>query len=360
MALSQPILYTQNAFDATQSSVFTFNVIGGSQVVANTLTIQNNSTLSTVYSQTQSTYQFIHNVPANTLTNGTYYQAYLTTQDANGNVSPQSNVIQFYCYSEPTFEFADIPTNHVIPNSSFNFEVTYNQTEGETLNAYVFNLYDTNKILISTSGTQYLSQSSLPTTISYLFSGFENNTTYYIECNGVTLHNMQVSTGQIEITANYVQPTLYSIFSVQNNCNQGYITLTSNVVNISGTSYPGEPVYINNEELDLTQIGSYVVWNDGFELNNNFTLRIWGRNFSTNTQIFQCSNVNGDIITLSYKTNTTNAWFELKCIANNWAYGYVIQSNTISIPESTEQVFVWCRRENNLYDLIIQNLGVAT
>ena len=360
MALSQPILYTQNAFDATQESSFSFNVIGGDQVVANTLTIQNNSTLQSVYSETQNTYQFIHNLPANTLTNGIYYQAYITTQNNSGDTSPQSNTIQFYCYSEPTFEFTDIPVNHVIQNSSYNFEVSYNQTEGETLNDYVFNLYDVNKTLISTSGTMYIGQSSLPTTISYLFSGFENNTTYYIECNGTTLHNMQVTTGQIEITAQYVQPTLFSIFSVQNNCSQGYITLTSNVVNIAGESYPSDPVYINNEELDLTKTGSYVIWNQGYEVNGDFTIRIWGRNFTPNSQITQFSNVNGDIISLSYCTNESNGWFELRCLPNGWNYGYVVQSNSISLPESTEQIFIWIRRVNNLFDLIIENLGVIT
>ena len=360
MALSQPLLYTQNAFDATKPTNFLFNVIGGSQVVGNKLTIQTNSNLQTVYSETQNSFQFIHSLPANTLTNGTYYQAFLNTIDSSHNISPQSNTIQFYCYSEPSFEFSNIPVNHIINNSNYNFEVVYNQTEGETLNAYVFNLYDVNKILISTSGTQYVGQSSLPTTISYLFSGFENNTTYYIECNGVTLHNMQITTGQIEIVTSYEQPTLYTIFSATNNCQDGYVTLQSNVVNIVGTSYPSDPVYINNEELDLTQNNSYVTWTEGYEINDEFTLRIWGRNFIPNSEIFQFSNVNGDNISLSYCTNSSNAWFELKALSNGWQTGYVIQSNQIDLPENTEQIFIWIRRINNLYDLIIDNLGVIS
>ena len=48
MALTTPILYTVNAFDATQEQVFNFNVLGGNQVTANTLTIKNNATLSIV------------------------------------------------------------------------------------------------------------------------------------------------------------------------------------------------------------------------------------------------------------------------------------------------------------------------
>ena len=55
MALPTPILYSIPAFDATQEQVFTFASIGGSQVIANTLTIKNNATSATVYSQTQTT-----------------------------------------------------------------------------------------------------------------------------------------------------------------------------------------------------------------------------------------------------------------------------------------------------------------
>ena len=75
MALTTPILYSVSAFDATQAQTFLFNVLGGSQVVANTLTIKNNATLAVVYSATQTTFKFEHILPANTLTNGTYYQA---------------------------------------------------------------------------------------------------------------------------------------------------------------------------------------------------------------------------------------------------------------------------------------------
>ena len=42
MALTQPVLYSQAAFDATQEHIFPFNVVGGDQVVANILTIKKN------------------------------------------------------------------------------------------------------------------------------------------------------------------------------------------------------------------------------------------------------------------------------------------------------------------------------
>ena len=174
MALTTPILYTVDAFDATKAQVFNFNVLGGNQVVANTLTIKNNATLATVYSATQNTYKFTHTLPANTLTNGTYYQATLTTKDAQGNISNASAPIQFYCYSQPSFEISNMPSGNVITNSSFAFAVMYNQAQGETLNAYVFNLYSASGALISTSNMMYNTNTSLPLNVSYLFSGFED------------------------------------------------------------------------------------------------------------------------------------------------------------------------------------------
>ncbi len=357
MALTQPILYTKTAFDATRATVFEFNVISGTQVTANTLTIKDNATLQTVYSETQNTFRFQHTLPANKLSNGTYYQAYLTTKDAQGNVSVASNTIQFYCYSEPSFAFTNMPINNIIQNSSFNFEVTYNQKEGETLNAYIFNLYNINGVLLSTSNTQYIASASVPTKISYMFSGFEDNTEYIIECKGVTAQGTQISTGQLHFTVSYIQPTLYSTFFVSNNCKDGYITIRSNVVGIPGVAEPDPPKFINNEELDLTAPGSNVVWNEGYQFDNNWTVKLWGRNFTPNTEIYRFSNTDGDIIIFKYCEDNTNAWIEMRALHHDWTYGYTTQSQLIAIPKDTEKIFIWIRRINNIYELKIENLG---
>ena len=360
MALTTPILYTVDAFDATQAQTFSFNVIGGSQVVANTLTIKDNATLATIYSQTQTTYKFSHNLPANTLTNGTYYQATLTTKDAQGNESNASSPIQFYCYSQPTFEISNMPSNNVIPNSSFAFTVTYNQAQGEILNAYVFNLYSTSGALISTSNTMYNTDTSLPLNISYLFSGFEDKTTYSIEVNGVTAYDTQITTGRISFTTNYTSPETFSDLLLANNCKGGYITIKSNVIGIDGVSNPETPTYIKNKEIDLTDVDSYVEWREGYSISGNWTLRIWGRSYTPNSEIFRFSNADGDIITISYCVDDTQCWFELKAKHNDWLWGYVTESTHIALPAGTEQVFCWLRRIDNLYDLRIENRGVES
>ncbi len=360
MALTTPILYTVSAFDATQEQVFNFNILGGNQAVANTLTIKNNATLSTVYSATQTTFKFEHILPANTLTNGTYYQATLTTKDAQGNESSPSAPIQFYCYSQPTFEISNMPVSNVITNSSYAFNVTYNQAQGEILNAYVFNLYSASGALISTSNTMYNTDSSLPLIVSYLFSGFEDNASYSIEVNGVTANGMQITTGRISFATNYTNPETFSDLILTNNCKGGYITIKSNVIGIDGVSNPEMPTYIDNKEIDLTDTGSYVKWIEGYRINNDWTMRFWGRDFTPNSEIFRFSNVNGDIITIEYHVDATQCWFELKAKHIDWLWGYVTESAHIALPTENEQVFCWLRRIDNLYDLRIENRGVES
>lgn len=308
---------------------------------------------------TTTTYQFRATVPANTLTNGTYYQAYITTKDAQGNVSPQSNIIQFYCYSQPTFVFSNMPVANIVKNSSYNFNVEYNQVENEGLNAYVFNLYNESNILISTSGTLYNTDATLPLTISYLFTGLENNTSYKIQATGVTSQGTQISTILTEFSVQYVQPVLYSLLQLTNNCQEGYTTVTANVAAISGTSNPTPPVYIANKEVDLTANGAWVKWDNNFEAKGNWTLGLWGRSCNSNSQILQMSNTNGDIIKLYYIVDDTNIYIKGEIVPDGFVFGAVIQSNIIPLPTSTQQIFIWLRRINNIYQLTIENRGVV-
>ena len=360
MALTTPILYSVSAFDATKAQTFLFNVLGGSQVVANTLTIKDNATLTTIYSQTQTTFKFTHILPANTLTNGTYYQATLTTKDTQGNESSPSAPIQFYCYSQPIFEISNMPNGNVITNSSFAFTVTYNQAQGEILNAYVFNLYSTSGALISTSNTMYNTDTSLPLSVSYLFSGFEDKASYSIEVTGVTTNGTQITTGRIPFTTAYTKPNMLSSLFLTNNCKGGYITIKSNIIHINGISNPEIPTYIDNKEIDLREAGSYVEWVEDYTVTDNWTMRLWGRDFTPNSEIFRFSNANGDIITIEYHVDETQCWFELRVKHSGWLWGYVTESAHIALPNETEQVFCWLRRIDNLYELRIENRGVES
>lgn len=357
--LTTPILYSQAAFDATQAHIFTFNVVGGEQVTQNKLVITNQSTNEIVYQAVQTTYKFEHILPANTLTNGVYYSAYIITYNSTGAASSQSNSIQFYCYSEPNFVFSNLPINNVIANSSYNFQVTYNQAEGELLNSYSFTLYDAQRIQIATSGVQYVgSVSSLPTTIYYQFSGFVDKTGYYIRCTGQTAQGTQVDTGLIGISVLYTVPSLFSVIELNNNCSGGYVIVRSNLIEIGSESNPTPPNYVDdNTAVDVRNNGQYVEWNSGFELNDDFTASLWGKDFNENSNIITMTDDLGNNIIVRYRTNENNTVYADATVTNGDVV-YYIYSDSISAPSSTDKIQIWLRRID--YQYTIKLVDVTT
>lgn len=355
MALTRPILYTTVAFDASQEHTFIFNVVGGDQVTKNRLTIIRQSDNSIVYQSIQEGFAYNHIVQANSLVNGVYYSAYIETYNYENDISSPSDSIQFYCYSTPIFAFQNFPISGIINNSSFNFEVYYNQEENEILNSYIFNLYNSQGSLVSTSGTLYNTHTTLPILISYIFSGLEDNTNYYIQVNGITIQGTQISTPMQLFYVQYTQPSVYSVIELNNNCEGGYITLKSNLREIDGVSNPENPIYVDDDTaIDLTGVGNYVLWDSGYSINGDFTASLWGHDFNEDSTIITMENEN-TILTIKYRKNEDNFYY-VELIVKNENIIYYIYSNPIFILENDElQVFI--RRINNLYDINLFNLS---
>ena len=360
MALVRPTLLPVVAFDATQEQTFTFTVQGSSaQVVANQLIIRNQDTNDIVYQEKQETFTYKHVVNADELENGTYYNAVVSTFDANGNESPTSIPIQFWCYTTPTLTFTNLPTGNIITNASFNFEFTYNQVENEPLNNYTINLYNSFQSIISTSGVQYTNSTTVPFTSSYLFSGFDNSTTYYVQVEGITLEGTSVSTPLQQVTVQYIRPDTFALLQLTNNCNEGYITIQSNISLIEGISNPDPPTYINDEEIDLTDEGSWVQWNDGYSITGDMLARLWFRNPNPYSQILQFSNTSGQTIKMNYmlgyenvNSTTMGAYIEVyvsSSTATNMSY--YIFSNYVTPLDDTDVYTVYLTRVNNIYQV---------
>ena len=363
MSLVRPTLISVPSFDATSSFVFTFTIQqGSSQIVANQLTIRRQEDNTVVYNEKQENFKYEHTVNANELTNGTYYNATISVFDAEGNQSPTSIPIQFWCYSTPTIQFTNIPSNNIIGNASFNFTFTYTQTEGELINSYVLNLYNAFKTQISTSGTIYVQTDTLPYEGNYLFAGFEDNTTYFIEIVATTINNAIVSSGQIQFNVDYSRPDLFTLMELSNNCEEGYITLTSNIVLIEGSSNPTPPTYINNEEIDLTGDNSWVEWNDGYSITGDFLMRGWFRNPNPYSPIIQFSNIQGQTITINYmqgyenvSSDSLQSYVELY-VQSVDGMDYYIYSNYIDILSDEDVYNVWLTRINNIYQIQISSV----
>ena len=362
MALTTPVLAPVPYFDASKAQTFTFAVRGGDQVTGNIITIKNNATLEVVYTSSVTSFKLEHIVPAGTLANGMYYQATIKTKNAAGQESNESNAVQFYCYAQPSFTFTNVVDEGEVGNSSYAFNVRYNNTTpnaNEYLNEFVFNLYSAAGTLLSTSGAQYNSSKTLPLDLSYLFSGLVDKTAYMVEVVGVTTGGRQITTGKVMFTTTYTQPSLYSYIYLTNQCQEGYITIDCNVVAIIGKIDGGvEPLYTDGgTALDARENG--VTWDDGYEITNGYTTRIWGRAFTPDGEVLRFSNTSGDTVSLVYREDATKAWWELRVKNLDFAWAYVIKSAQIAKPNDADQVFAWLRQSGDLYDIVIENLGVS-
>lgn len=224
MALTKPILASVGGFDATQPYTFIFSVIGGDQVVGNTLVVTLQNSGAQVYKETISSTDYSHTIPANTLTNGNAYNAYVQTQNNAGETSVASNVIQFNCYASATLTFTNIPTTNIINSAEFEFEATYSQAQGDGVSNYIFNLYDVQGVLVSTSNVRYpATVSTPPTTLTYKFSGFADNSKYLIECIVNAASGLQATTGRVEFSVSYESPIISGGITVLPNCQDGYM-----------------------------------------------------------------------------------------------------------------------------------------
>lgn len=356
MALTRPVLLSVPAFDAANSQAFVFTVPGNSaQIVANKLTIRIQSNNTVVYQEKQESFKYEHVVSPDELTNNTYYSATVTVFDNDGNESPESIPIQFYCYTTPIISFTNFPVNNIIQNASFNFQFSYTQKEGEKLNSYVVNLYNNFDSLIASSGTQYPGDGTPPFNGAYLFTGFENTTAYSIEVVGTTINGTIVSTGVIDFSVQYLRPDIFTVVELTNNCDEGYIGVRSNIVIIAGDSNPDPPIYINNKEVDLTEPDSWVKWDEGYNITGDFRARIWFRDPNPNSKILQFSNISGQTIEVYYMEGYENVTSQNKqsyievyvnSLENN---SYYVFSNFIDILSETDYYIFWLTRKNYIY-----------
>lgn len=355
MALTTPTLLPVVAWDATQEFTFYFNVVGGSRVVGNRLTIRNNATNVLVYQETQTTFRYEHTVPADTLTNGVYYNATIATVDNDGNISAESIPIQFWCYSTPSVRFTNISTGDVVSDASFSFEFEYNQIEGELLNTYVMNLYNSFGTLLSTSGVVNTIDGTPPFNGSYMFSGLEDRTIYLVELVATTINGTVVATNREEFEVQYIFPDIFTLVELHNNCEEGYITITSNVKLIEGEVVPPPAVYIDNKELDLRSGSNY--WQSGYTLNGDLIMRVWFREPTPYSEIVRLSNTDGQSISLKFMQGYENneatemeAYMSLTVNALDGA-SYYIESNFVPIQTSADYYNIWMRRVDNVYQL---------
>jgi hypothetical protein len=361
MAMVKPIGVPLSAFDSTNNQQVSFTSTGGDQVVKNKLTIRLNSNNSIVYENTETTFSFFQTVPANTLTNGNYYNFTFITYDINNNASAESLPVSFYCYTAPTLTFNNLTNNQTITTASYNFELSYAQIEGELLDFLNVTLYDVNNNIISVSPNFYSSQNP-PVLFDYLCEGLEDNTFYKIQANGVTINGTEFSSALLNFQVVYSTPVFYSVLFVDNNCDNGYNNVTTNIKIISGSSDPTPVNYVDDgTKADISIYGDYIKWDSNYTITNDFLLEIWYGIASIGKQFKIISQDNVDsyfignwVREIPYGETEVKDYVEIIGYINNVETFYM-RSNYINIVNNTADIVLWFKYNpiNNVYELIL-------
>lgn len=366
--MAQPVLYTIPSFDASLGANIPF-AYDGDQVFGNELIIIDNETEAQVYDITMKDWmRLYHTVGVDSgLVNGKYYACKVRVFNKNNEPSEWSSWRSFYCFKTPVLTFSNFEEGQVLQASEFTFQLLYQQEQNEPLNVYNVMLYNANRVLLSKSENLYGSEE-----LKYTIRQLEDGTQYYIRATGTTLNGMSVDTGYVNFSVKYVVPSYWTYVDLSNNKEDGSIRISCNIRSITGSfEGEGEPVFIDEKMIDLTNDGSKVVFNDGFVQSGDFTVKILGKNFNPNEKIFEMVDENDLKIQLFYKEGWFSSdslfasgkeqddemlgcylsYFLLKAIASEGLMVYTIFSDAVSKLSDENEYLVVLKREGRYYSI---------
>ena len=304
----KPIITRIDAFDATIGTTITFGW-KGAQAFQNELIIRDSETLDIVYKYKTGrdmSLKHVMNIALGTTNedvtgqfkNGKQYQATITVFDKDGVQSDPSDPVTFWCFTEPVLKITNEDVlSGIITMSSLYLNFYYQQTEGETLSEYYIELYDENRYLLLRSSIYYGSSSE--EYLEYRIEGLLNNHTYYVNVNARTAHGIEVSTGLVQFSVKHDKMGAGALISLKDLGN-GNVSIGSNFKIVDANSNPEEPIYINDEEIDLRNPDSYVNFFDGFEVSGDYEMKMKMRAVQDWFYVL-CKNEDEEVLKITYK-----------------------------------------------------------
>ena len=347
----KPILYNIQSFDSSEELTISF-LWNGNQSFGNVCIIKDNTSKEIIYQYPATTMQLKHTIPANTLENGKAYEVQIASVDIDKNTSEYSDAVMFYCFTTPSFTFSNIEANQLIKNASYEITMSYSQIENEPLQSWEITLYDTSRSKLQSSGVCYNED------IHYTLTNLEDKQNYFIKATCMTLNGMEVSTDYIPFQVRYKYPSVYSLLTLENVKNNGYIKLRSNIRAVEAHSKKNVE-YINHEYVNLKNNTIYI--DDDFSLDDDYVINLLGYDLTTNTLIMQLSDGNNTInVYLRKGTYDTNNNVEKTFVELSVPIAfthYICYSNYINPPSSTDMLDIWIKKKNGLYSVYITNKG---
>ena len=283
MSLQKPydISIRGQTIDANEPNEVSWKVSGDIQT-AYKIDILSNVDNSLVWTTNQITsYSLKHTIPAGTLTNGNEYKIQITIWNAN-NDTATSDAEVFQTSSRPVVTVDPIGT---VNSFSYNFTAQYSQAEGVPLSNYIVYLYDDKQNMIDKSNIK----TTLP--MEHLFSGLQPEKTYYIEFQATSAKGLVGTSGLVQFDVFYYRPKMNVFLEAKNVENAG-IELSWYVTQIIGKTDGSQ--FIDNEKID-TSDGTKVWFDDGFDISQDYSLKLWIENPKNKEDLIVLNGTNGQI-----------------------------------------------------------------
>lgn len=324
--LPTPTLSLISTFDPSKNNNIYFSY-NGNQIKKKRIVIIDNKTFKTILDNTQLGMKLCYDLPANTIKTG-QYTAQIQVFDFDGNSSELSQPVLFYCYSTPSVSFSNFTDK--INKSSINLSLSYTQAENDSVKEFAFYLYDLQKKIVTKSNNFYSLNDS-----SYTFLGLKNLTTYYVQCKGTSLHNMDFDTGLCEINVNYIVQPNDMLLRLSNNKCEGYIQVDCNIIDVGYIIEGGKPEFKNGEVILDNKKVTYI---SGFDFSDNFSMFVKARKIPLDTTFFGYTTSSGNV-ELSIKKIALNYYCVLRAdsVIGSY-YRYVKLPNIMIIDENSNQI----------------------
>lgn len=350
------VIHPIEPFDASKGTIINFTW-KGNQIRQVHCIIKKNETGETVYDMTDTNqmkqeFNMIDTSkpdlsPTSKLVNGEYYIAYITVIDSDG-VESETQAIgtPFYCFSEPDFKLS-LNDSDIVRASTYEINVSYAQSENEDLNTYNIKLYNYNMQLLQDSGEIASDVNSM----KYVISKLENGKEYYVRATGKTVHGMEIDTGFILFSVQYIQAQVFSPLEVNNMADIGAIEVKSNIISTNATSEK-DVEYIDGDKIDLRN--NSITYDIGFEVAGDHSdIYLFEKpNLNTSIVHFTGEKTSADVIYREGSYSNSDgykSYFELQVETGGRIY--TIYSNYVKVPTDNQQFSLLVTRESNLYNI---------
>lgn len=249
----QPIINTVSNFDATEDHTFKYTYLGFESTVTTEMSIREDKPNSTaVYDDTWDSFDKIHVLQKNTLSNGHSYLAKLRVKIDDSHWSEWSAETTFMCFDKPHFTWEQIGDSKFIYTNQAKFSVIYTQAQSEPVEKYQFTLLDERHNTVNEYPVR-VPDPLTPFRFTEDIGDLKKGKLYYLKCKVITKHDMIYETIE-EFIPQYIVPTLSSIVQPKMIAEDGQVSILMLLKQILGT--PAKP-YIPNRATDSDYHYSY-------------------------------------------------------------------------------------------------------